>query len=176
MLQSTHLVSRESRNQGTRLLPTRASSQATATAPRRVVPEKEIDTYVQQIIETISPSQSELDNKKEKCRALETIIRRILPNARLNIMGGIANTFALKNSDVDACIVNSYQIRDISQVEIQELNAAFRKAGIIICCIHVDELNRIYHRTPFAHICSAPQGFRQLVYMVKSRPDRIELE
>jgi DNA polymerase sigma len=45
--------------------------------------------------------------KKEVCSSLQAIVRRVVPNAELKIMGGAANTFALKDCDVDVCIVTS---------------------------------------------------------------------
>jgi len=84
---------------------------------------------MQQILETITPSQSGLDIKKDKCHALEFIVRRILPNAKLKIMGGTANTFALKNSDVDACIFDANRNGEFSAWELNELDNAFKRAG-----------------------------------------------
>ena len=71
---------------------------------RRHISEEEVDEYVRRIVNTITPSESEACNKRDIGRRLEPLVRRVLPNASLKVMGGLANTFALKDSDLDLCI------------------------------------------------------------------------
>ena len=89
---------------------------------------KEIDDYVQQLVDSITPSQYELDLRREICTRLEGIVRRIVPNAELKIMGGTANTFALKGCDVDVdvCILS---FMELSNLQLEKLAAEFRRAG-----------------------------------------------
>ena len=102
-----------------------------ARRPARIaVSEKDIEDYVQRIIDSITPSQSELAAKREMCTHLERIVRRILPYAKLRIMGGVANTFALKNSDVDICFADTESILlDYSDSNLNKLTNEFRRAG-----------------------------------------------
>ena len=97
-----------------------------AGRPVRVVSAKEINDYVHQIVDGVSPSQYELDMKKEMCVSLQAIVRRVVPNAELKIMGGAANTFALKDSDVDVCIVSAVELGILL---LEKLATEFRGAG-----------------------------------------------
>ena len=63
------------------------------------------------------------------CSHLETIVRRIFPHAKLRIMGGVANTFALRNSDVDICLVDTGSLLDFSVSNLNKLTDEFRRAG-----------------------------------------------
>jgi hypothetical protein len=106
----------------------------TVPRPARIaVSQKDIEDYVQRIIDSITPSQSELAAKREICIHLERIVRRILPYAKLRIMGGVANTFALKNSDVDICFVDTESILlDYSASNLNKLTDEFRRAGELV--------------------------------------------
>jgi hypothetical protein len=44
-------------------------------------------------------------------------------------MGGMANTFALRNSDVDICFVNTELSLDYSVGSLNKLTDEFRRAG-----------------------------------------------
>ena len=108
----------------TNFSPSRGTS-ATVSVPTRVVSQKEIDGYVQRIIDVARPSGDELAAKREMCVHLQSIVRRIVPNATLHIIGGVGNTFALKNSDVDMCIDG-----DLGSLQLEYLASEFKKAGI----------------------------------------------
>lgn len=103
----------------------------------------DVDEYVQQIIAAITPSESDLLLKRTECSRIEDIVRRVLPNARLRIMGGTANSFALKDSDVDVCIVGAdHGIRRLDTTEVNRLSNALRERGSPAmtshCCTHTD--------------------------------------
>jgi hypothetical protein len=98
--------------------------------PTRItISEKDIEDYVQRIIDSITPSQRELAAKSEMCSHLETIVRRIFPHAKLRIMGGVANTFALRNSDVDISFADTESLLDFSNWNLNKLTDEFRRAG-----------------------------------------------
>jgi hypothetical protein len=109
---------------------------AVPIAPRQTriaISEKDIEDYVQRIIGNITPSQRELAAKRDMCTNLETIVRRVLPHAKLTIMGGVANTFALRNSDVDICLVHTESLLlDFSVWNLNKLTDEFRRAGEIV--------------------------------------------
>jgi hypothetical protein len=92
----------------------------------RVVSQKEIDDYVQRTIEVARPSGDEMAAKSQICVHLQSIARRIVPNAALHIIGGVGNTFALNNSDVDMCIDG-----DLGPLQLDYLASEFRNAGNI---------------------------------------------
>jgi Nucleotidyltransferase domain len=79
----------------------RKRSSATSVLER----EGAVNTYGRGILDRITPTQTEFLAKQDECRRLEGILQRIVPGASLKIVGGTANTFGLKNSDVDVCIV-----------------------------------------------------------------------
>lgn len=97
------------------------------TAPRRphvVASEKEIDDYIQQVVNTVTPSPTELARKREICSLLQLVIRRIVPYAHLTIIGGVANNFALKDCDLDLCIES-----EIGDRIAREIDMELRKEG-----------------------------------------------
>jgi hypothetical protein len=108
----------------TNFSPSRGTS-AAVSVPSRVVSQKEIDDYVQRIIDAARPSDHELAAKRQMCVHLQSIVRRIVPNASLHIIGGVGNTFALKNSDVDMCIDG-----DLGPWQLEYVASEFKKAGI----------------------------------------------
>jgi hypothetical protein len=137
---------------------------------------KEIDDYVQQLVDSITPSQYELAMKREMCVRLEGIVRRVVPNAELKIMGGTANTFALKGCDVDVCILSVMEL-GISQLE--KLATEFRRAGklsIIRCApvIHT-KLCRTCNRTSSAYLCPPYQTSYQRARIINAYSSRNEL-
>ena len=81
--------------------------------------------YIKSSIVSLPPN-FELDMKKEMCVSLQAIVRRVVPNAELKIMGGAANTFALKDSDVDVCIVSAVELGILL---LEKLATEFRGAG-----------------------------------------------
>lgn len=89
----------------------------------------DIDRYVQGILAAITPSESDLLLKTNECHRLESIVQKVLPNAKLKIMGGIANTFALKDSDVDVCIVGTHGSRNLDTCEVNRLGNILRERG-----------------------------------------------
>ena len=96
---------------------------------RPTISEEEIDQYIQRTVDNTTPLQFELVTKKEMCSNLESIVRRILPYAKLKIMGGVANTFALKNSDVDLCMVDTDSTFAFDVLKLNKLDAEFKRAG-----------------------------------------------
>ncbi len=120
--------------------PIQASQVSSRTLPRAAlitprptrldISERDIEDYVQRIVGSITPSQRELAAKREMCIHLETIVRKILPHAKLRIMGGVANTFALRNSDVDICFVDTESLLlDFDVWKLNKLTEEFRRAG-----------------------------------------------
>ena len=107
----------------------RPSVTATPQSRRIVVSDKDIDDYVHQVVHAVAPTSTELTRKREICTLLQGVVRRVLPNAQLKIMGGVANNFALKNSDLDLCIVNLQS--DIDSWTARKLDDELRKAGKI---------------------------------------------
>jgi DNA polymerase sigma len=105
----------------------RIHSQSVTPGPTaRTISVKEIDDYVQQIVDSAASSEVELDIKKEICMRLQSIVRRVVPDADLKMMGGTANTFALKDSDVDVCIVSA---GELGTSQLEELAKEFIRAG-----------------------------------------------
>lgn len=78
----------------------------------------------------ITPSEVELNQKRNICSRIEPIVWKIFPNAKLKIMGGVANTFALKDSDLDLCLVETdLALSSANTWKVQQLDVELRKAG-----------------------------------------------
>jgi len=87
---------------------------------------QQVEDYVQRIVGNISPSQLEMDSRRDICINLQSNVRRVLPEAELKIMGGAGNTFALRNSDLDLCLVST---PGINVYELNLLVSEFKRAG-----------------------------------------------
>lgn len=129
VLESTHLAvaltERASRNQERPV----ALAQVSAVNNHRPKAEADIDAYVQGVLAGITPSDADLLLKRNECRRIEVIVQRVLPNTDLKIMGGTANTFALKDSDVDICIVGVHGSRTLDASEVNRLSNELRQKG-----------------------------------------------
>ena len=85
----------------------------------------EIEDYIQGILRNIIPPANELQAKKALCSHLESVLRTVLPNAQLKMMGGVANSFGLKYSDVDLCLVDP----EFSSWKASQVQSALIRAG-----------------------------------------------
>ena len=90
---------------------------------------EDVAAYVQGILGAITPSESQLLRKVQECRRLEAIVRHVIPNANLKVMGGTANTFALKDSDVDVCIIDENGYRALDAYNANRIGNALRERG-----------------------------------------------
>lgn len=127
----------------------------TPVVPARTVSANEIKDYVKGIVNTVAASQSEIQEKKEVCSSLQAIVRRVIPDAELKVMGGVANTFALKDCDVDVCIITRM---GLDTFDLERLATEFRRVGKIQSTAVLN--CRPCHRTPSAYICPAYQTSR----------------
>ena len=152
-------------------VPSRTIPSAVPIAPRPTriaISEKDIEDYVQRVIDSITPSQRELAAKREMSTHLETIVRRVLPRAKLSVMGGVANTFALRNSDVDICFVDTeFSLVDFDVWNLNKLTDEFRRAGKHVNFIKFLTSFRIPARASFAYVHPVDQTQRRLVRVVK---------
>ena len=90
---------------------------------------EDVAAYVQRLLGAITPSESQLLQKVQECRRLEAIVRHVIPNANLKVMGGTANTFALKDSDVDVCIIDENGYRALDAYNANRIGNALRERG-----------------------------------------------
>jgi DNA polymerase sigma len=67
-----------------------------------------------------------MDARRDISINLQLNVRRVLPEAELKIMGGAGNTFALRNSDLDLCIVSTM---GINVYELNMLVSEFKREG-----------------------------------------------
>jgi len=86
----------------------------------------DLEEYVLSVLATVTPSEFEISVKRAMCRDLERLVQKILPYAKLNIMGGLGNTFGLKDSDVDLCLTN---YGGIIPLKLHLLKREFENAG-----------------------------------------------
>lgn len=100
------------------------------SSPSRTVSQNEIDEYAQQMVDEARPSDTELSAKQQIRDHLQSIVRRIVSNGTLKIIGGVGNSFALKGADIDMCIDVSSNM-NLSSLQLENLAMAFRRAGII---------------------------------------------
>lgn len=99
------------------------------SSPSRTVSQNEIDEYAQQMVDEARPSETELSAKRQIRDHLQSIVRRIVSNGTLKIIGGVGNSFALKGADIDMCIDGSTNM-NLSSSQLENLAMAFRRAGI----------------------------------------------
>lgn len=117
---------------------TRPMIEAVAPVPARTpVPEKRVDDYVRGIVERVIPSQSEMNTKRNLSTKLESIVQKFLPRTKLVVMGGAANNFALKNSDIDICIVEPNSTVEPDTWSLRRLETEFRSAGKPLFVIYI---------------------------------------
>jgi hypothetical protein len=102
-----------------------ATSSHTTSVGR--VSASDLEEYVLAVLATVTPSEFEISVKQAMCRDLERRVQKIFTYAKLNIMGGLGNTFGLKDSDVDLCLTNYGAIVDPWKLHL--LKREFENAG-----------------------------------------------
>jgi len=102
-----------------------------ANLRRVAISDHDVEQYIQRVVNLITPSEVELNAKRNICSRIEPIVWKIFPNAKLKIMGGVANTFALKDSDLDLCLVETNVAPSSANftLKVEQLDLELRKAG-----------------------------------------------